>query len=255
MSDSQQQNRPGQDSDSQESQAPVTPAGAGTGGAAPVYADQVFRSYPSVATGAVILLLVLWMCVDAMLVGKGRAPLEGAAVLLLLAPLIGAFTLWPCVRANAERLIVRNPFRTVTARWTEVESLQAALSVELRSGGRKYQVWALPVSMRQRKRGNRQAMRQLADPDGRSTRRGRFGGGAAYPPPGGPGLRSRGAAAAPIVGDPTRAWADGVVDKLNELREQAGPQVAGGAAAVRWTWGIIVPAVVGAISLIVLLAG
>jgi Bacterial PH domain len=244
MSDSQQQNRPGQDAASQ---------GSGT---APGYADQVFRSYPGVVTGGLILLLVLWLSIDAMVVGGGRAPLEAGAVILLLVPLVAAFTVWPCVRANAERLVVRNPFRTITVPWTGVESLQALLSVELRSGGQKYQVWALPVSLRQRKRGNRNAMRQLADPQGRGSRRGRFGARTDFPPPGSPGLRSRGVATAgPVpVGDPARAWADGVVDQLNEMREQAGPPVAGSVAQVRWTWWIIAPAVVGLVALVVLLA-
>lgn len=253
MSDPQQQPSPDQEPLGRENPDPAAPAG--TGGAAPVYADQVFRSMPSVAAGAVLLLLVLWLAVDAMAVGRGRAPLEGAAAALLLVPLLGAFTLWPCVRANAERVVVRNPFRTITVPWVQVESLQSALSVELRSGGQKYQIWALPVSLRQRKRGNRRAMRELADQGGQGSRRGRFGAGADYPPPGGAGLRTRGAAVpAPGSTDPNRAWADNVVDQLNEMREKAGAPVAGGAAAVRWSWWVIAPAVVGAIGLIVLLA-
>lgn len=253
MSDSQQHSRPGQGPEGPQTQGSATPGAAG-GGSAPVYADQVFRSYPAVVAGLVILLLVGWLCIDAMVEGSGRAPLEGLFTLLLLVPLVGGFTLWPCVRANAERLVVRNPFRTITVPWGSVESLEAALSVELRSGGRKFQVWALPVSMRQRKRGNRNAMRQLADPEGRGSRRGRFGASTDFPAPGGPGLRKGGAAAGPGgSGDKTRAWADGVVDKLNEMREQAG-QPAGAAAAVRWTWWIIAPAVVGLVGLVVMLA-
>ena len=252
MSDPQQQNRPDQEPPIEEEAAPATPAAPDA--AAPAYADQVFRSVPGAAAGAVILLLVLWLCIDAMVVGRGRAPLEGAAVIVLLVPLIGAFTVWPCVRANASRLIVRNPFRTITVPWVEVESLQAGLSVELRSGGQKYQVWALPVSLRQRKRGNRRAMRELADPGSQGSRRGRLGPGRDYPAAGGPGLRSRGAAAAaPVSGDPNRAWADNVVSQLNEMRERAGAPVAG-AAVVRWSWWVIAPAVVGAVALVLLLA-
>ncbi|QMU72613.1 PH domain-containing protein [Streptacidiphilus sp. P02-A3a] len=252
MSDPQQQNSPDQEPFGRENPDPAAPAG--TGSAAPGFADQVFRSVPSVVAGSVLLLLVGWLCVDAMVVGRGRAPLEGAAALLLLAPLLGAFTVWPCVRANAERLVVRNPFRTITVPWVQVESLQAALSVELRSGGQKYQIWALPVSLRQRKRGNRRAMRELADQGSTGSRRGRFGAGADYPPPGGAGLRTRGAVVpAPGSGNPNRAWADNVVDQLNELREQAGAPVAG-AAAVRWSWWVVAPAVVGAIGLVILLA-
>jgi hypothetical protein len=246
MSDAQQQNRPGQEPASeqtpapadqaqetpgQETPAPAAPAeaapaeaaserkapaaaaaAAGTGAPAPAFADQVFRSMPGVVAGGLIMVLVLWLAVDAIVDGRHRAPLEGVAAILFLLPLIGAFTVWPCVRANAERLVVRNPLRTITVPWTEVESLQSALSVELRTGGSKYQVWALPVSLRQRKRGNRRAMKQLGDGMPQtSSRRGRFGGGQDFPA-GGPGLRSRGAGTG-VSSDPTRAWAGGPTER------------------------------------------
>ncbi|QMU79214.1 PH domain-containing protein [Streptacidiphilus sp. PB12-B1b] len=275
MSDAQQQNRPGQEPSGEQTPAQETPAepsaaeaaprkaapaaspasgsGTGAGSSAPAYGDLVFRSTPSVLAGGLIIVLVLWLAIDAIVDGRHRAPLEGVAAILFLVPLIGAYTIWPCVRANADRLVVRNPLRTITVAWTDVESLQSALSVELRTGGRKYQVWAIPVSLRQRKRGNRRAMRQLGDSTPQtSSRRGRFGGGQDHPV-GGPGLRSRGLSGGPTA-DPTRAWADGVVDQLNEIRELAG-EPTNGAAQVRWTWWIIAPAVVGGIALVTLLAG
>ncbi|MBC3843938.1 PH domain-containing protein [Streptacidiphilus sp. 4-A2] len=196
------------------------------------------------------------MAVDRRHRGRQR-PRQGVAAILLLVPLVGAFTVWPCVRVNASRLVVRNPFRTITVPWVEVESLQAGLSVELRTGGSKYQVWALPVSLRQRKRGSRRAMRQMGDQSpgmGMFGRRGRVSAGNDYPA-GGPGLRSRGAGGAGFgQSDPNLSWADNVVTQLNEMREQAGQPVSTGAAVVRWTWWIIAPAVVGAVGMIVLLS-
>ena len=274
MSDAQQQNRPdqetpeqatpGQDVTGEKASAPEAPAtpetpaapapDAAGDSAVPVFADRVFRSIPSVAAGALILFLVLWLAIDAIVTGSHRAPLEGAAAILFLVPAIGAYTIWPCVRANAVRLVVRNPLRTITVPWTDVESLQAALSVELRTGGSKYQVWAIPVSLRQRKRGNRRAMKQLGDSSPLTSRRGRLAAGADYPA-GGPGLRSRGSGFGGFgSSDPTRSWADNVVDQLNEMREQAGKPTSNGAAVVRWTWWIIAPALVGGLGLVVLLA-
>ncbi|MFC1438317.1 PH domain-containing protein [Streptacidiphilus sp. N1-10] len=254
MSDSQGPDVPGQETPGQDAKAVPTPS---TG---PAYADRSYRSRSGVAAGVLLLALALWLCIDALVKGHGKTPWLALATLVLVVPLVSAFTLWPVVRANEDRLVVRNPFRTVTAPWQQVESLQAALSVELRAAGRKYQVWAVPVSLRQRKRANRRSMISKGDASVISSRRGqdsRF-------PVGGPGLRSafsRSSAPAPYGSSdsagPAVAWADRVVTELLELRSRAVEENragADGAVAVAWTWWIAAPAVAGAVALIVLLA-
>jgi hypothetical protein len=240
MSDDQGQNRPDQETKS----------------AAPEYADRVYRSMPSVVSGALMIALVLWLGIDAIVQGSSHAALEAAAAMLLLVPLLVAYTIWPCVRANATRMVVRNPLRTITVPWTDVDSLRAALSVEVRSGEKKFQIWALPVSLRQRKRESRRAMRSAADDSLQRPRRGR-GFSTAQFPAGGPGLRSRaGSAGGSAYGTatPNLAWADQVVAELNELRESAASQPSAGGPVFAWTWWIIAPVVVGAVALVVLLA-
>jgi len=232
---------------------------------APQYADRVHRSASAAFAGALLLALTLWLSVDAMVNGHGRDPWIAAAVLVLVVPLLVAYTMWPSVRVGRERLVVRNPLRTITVPWAAVESVDAAYSVELRAGGTKYQVWAVPVSLRQRKRANVRAARAAAGGDpyagpfggmGRRASRGlddgRF-------PVGGPGLRTAGQVNVPGAGrpDPTRAWSDRIVDELREAadaakgREDAG---AAGEVSVTWTWWVIAPAVAGAVALALLLA-
>ena len=255
MSDSQGPDVPGQETPGQDAKAVPTPAPG------PVYADRSYRSKSGMAAGVLLLALTLWLCVDALVKGHGNTPWLALATLVLVAPLVTAFTLWPVVRASEDRLVVRNPFRTVTAPWKQVESLQAALSVELRTdGGKKYQVWAVPVSLRQRKRANRRSMISKGDASVIGSRRGqdsRF-------PAGGPGLRSAFTRSSATVSygstddsGPGVAWADRVVQELLELRARAVEQDragADGAVAVTWTWWVTAPAVVGAVALIVLLA-
>jgi hypothetical protein len=253
MSDSQGPDVPGQETPGQDAKAVPTPAPA------PAFADRSYRSKPGVAAGVLLLALTLWLCVDALVKGHGRTPWFALATLFLVIPLVTAFTLWPVVRADQDRLLVRNPFRTVTAPWKQVESLQAALSVELRADGKKYQVWAVPVSLRQRKRANRRSMISRADASVIGSRRGqdsRF-------PVGGPGLRSalsRPSGAAYGSADsagPGVAWADRAVQELLELRDAAVEQDrdgAGGPVSVSWTWWVVAPAAAGAVALIALLA-
>src|SRR5206468_1785221 len=95
------------------------------------------------------------------------------AALVFVVPLVFAFTLRPAVFAGADRLRVRNPFRTITVPWGAVEGVRAAYSSEVFAGGKKYQLWAIPVSLRQRKKAVRQSARGAAeDPYGRTPSKG-----------------------------------------------------------------------------------
>ncbi|WP_169790928.1 PH domain-containing protein, partial [Streptomyces pathocidini] len=117
----------------------------------PAYAERAYRSPSALAGGVLLLVLGLWMVGDAAVRGTGRTPWVAVAAMLFLAPLVVAYTLRPAVFAGPRRLRVRNPFRTVTLPWGCVEGVRAAYSSEVFAGGRKYQLWAIPVSLRARK--------------------------------------------------------------------------------------------------------
>ncbi|MFI5532286.1 PH domain-containing protein [Kitasatospora sp. NPDC051853] len=207
----------------------------------PQYADRVYRSVPGVISGVMLLAVAGWLIIDAVLSGTGRTPW----IALACAPVFGlpvvAYTLRPAVLANDRRLLVRNPFRTVSAPWAAVEGLRAGYSVELFAGGKKYQVWAVPVSLRARKKAGRAAARAAAGGDPRASLT------SSLTNP----LRSGKAG----EGDPTKAWSDQVVTTLQEIAERnAAKPEAAGEVTVRWCWWIIAPAVAGLITLITLIA-
>ncbi|MGW4256079.1 PH domain-containing protein, partial [Streptomyces californicus] len=139
--------------------------------AEPQHADRTYRSVSALVCGALLLLLVAWMAGDAMIRGEGRVPWLAAGALLLVVPLVVAFTLRPAVFANDDRIRVRNPFRTILLPWTEVADVRASYSSELLAqDGTKYQLWAVPVSLRARKRAARSAARAAHDdPYGRTS--------------------------------------------------------------------------------------
>jgi hypothetical protein len=195
------------------------------------YAERAYRSSSGIASGVLLLALGLWLGGDAVISGSGRAPWLSLAGLLLAVPLVVAFTLRPAVFAGDDRIRVRNPFRTITAPWSTVEAVRAGYSTELLAGGRKYQLWAIPVSLRARKRAARQSSRAAAAGD---TALG-VGGGAAGPAP--------------------RSWPDQAVQDLRELTEKnASREGAQGEVVTRWAWEIIAPAAAGAVALAVLFA-
>jgi hypothetical protein len=129
---------------------------------------------------------------------------------------------------------IRNPFRVITMPWGTVEAFRSGYSNEVfDKAGTKYQVWAVPVSLRARKR----AARKEARADAPGTRRGRS------PHP------------APVPEGPVRAQGDQIIDELRELLEaRAGDPRAQGEVSVRWAYEVMAPAAAGAVLLAILLS-
>ncbi|MFJ6478726.1 MULTISPECIES: PH domain-containing protein [unclassified Streptomyces] len=206
----------------------------------PVYADRVYRSSMGVVSGVLLLALIAWLCGDAVLRGSGSTPWIGLAVALTAVPLVVAFTIRPAVFANEDRLRVRNPFRIIELPWAAVDAVRAGYSAEVLAEGSKYQLWSVPVSLRERKKAHRQQMRRNAidrrDPGSSGQ----------------PAARARTSAA---DSEPMRANADRIVDELQGLAElNAARPGAQGSVRVRWSYEIIAPALVGVLLLIVLIA-
>ncbi|MEU3773703.1 PH domain-containing protein [Streptomyces sp. NPDC032472] len=205
----------------------------------PVYDDRVYRSPMAVVTGIALLALIAWLCGDALVRGTGSARWLGAGIALFAVPLTVAFTIRPAVFANDNRMRVRNPFRVIELPWAAVDAVRAGYSAEVLAEGAKYQMWAVPVSLRERKKAQRQ---------GYSRRGGLTGKGMTVP-------KANGSPDGGAPADPQRAHADQVVEELRELAERGAGRVgAQGSVRVHWSYEIIAPAVAGAVLLIVLLA-
>ncbi|MFD1307912.1 PH domain-containing protein [Streptomyces kaempferi] len=188
--------------------------------------DRIYRSPAGLAGGVLLLAIIGWLGIDALVSAHGRTPWLTLAAMILLVPLVSAFTLRPAVYANEDRLRVRNPFRVIVLPWGAIASLRSGYSNEVvTTDGTKYQLWAIPVSLRSRKR---VARRQARGAD----RRGRL---------------------APAT--TPRAQADQAREVLRELAE-AHPATEGvqGAVSVRWAYEVMGPALAGAVVLAILLA-
>ncbi|MFD4572261.1 PH domain-containing protein [Streptomyces sp. NPDC058417] len=223
---------------------------------APETQDRIYRSPMGMVGGVLLLALVGWLGIDAIVAGEGRTPWLALALLILLVPLITAFTLRPAVFSGEDRLRVRNPFRIVALPWGQVASLRSAYSNEaVTEEGKKIQLWAVPVSLRARKRAARQQDRAAAEKaagrDGRRRRGlGGFGGG---PAGFGGGLSSHGGTG--LAEGPARADTDKVMDELRDTWERRHEEAAAqGEVTVRWAWEIVGPAAAGAVVLLILLA-
>ncbi|MFI1398529.1 PH domain-containing protein [Streptomyces sp. NPDC020681] len=199
----------------------------------PTYADRVFRSPAGMAGGVLLLVLIAWLGGDAVITGEGRTPWFALAGALLSVPLVVAFTLRPAVFVNDDRVRIRNPFRSITVPWGSVADVRAGYSSELfTNDGAKYQLWAVPVSLGQRKRAARkQARRSHSDPHMRTS------------------------ASADVVDKPRVPQADQTVADMREIAERnASRPSAQGEVHKRWAYEVMAPAAAGAVLLVVLLA-
>jgi hypothetical protein len=215
--------------------------------------DRVYRSVPAIAGGVLLLAIAGWLGIDAVISGEGRTPWMALAVLILIVPLVVAFTLRPAVYAGDDRLRIRNPFRVIVLPWGQIASLKSAYSNEVRTeSGAKYQLWAVPVSLRARKKAARremrataQARREMGRDEGRGSALGMRAG------------LGDGLGGGPVSDGPVRAETDRIMDELrglHEARHQA--ETAQGDVTVRWAYEVVGPAVVGALLVLILaLAG
>ncbi|MET8573910.1 PH domain-containing protein [Streptomyces sp. NPDC005012] len=203
--------------------------------------DTVYRSPTALVGGSLTLFIVGGLAVDALLNGSGRAVLTAVGVLLLVVPLVVAFSFRPAVYANDERLRVRNPFRVITLPWGQVAGLRSGLSHEVvAEDGRRYELWALPVSLRDRRKSLRATAASERDADARGPMP-KWTGAAA------PGGNAGGAVVS------TRRGTDRIVEELRERRDrQAEVSTAQGEVTVRRAYEVFVPAVAGAVLLLVL---
>ncbi len=200
---------------------------------APVHKDRTYRSGGGIAGGVLLLVLAGWLGIDAIVRGAGRTPWLALAMLLLVVPLVIAFSLRPAVFANDDRLRVRNPFRVIELPWGAVAGLRSGYSNEvLDASGARYQLWAVPVSLRARKRAQRQQARAKEEPTIGTHLRGQT----------------------PVAGGPVRAPSDQIMEDLRELSEaRAGAPDAQGEPSARWSWEVMGPSLAGAVLLVILL--
>ncbi|WP_329455987.1 PH domain-containing protein [Streptomyces sp. NBC_01497] len=206
----------------------------------PAYADRVYRSGGGIAGGILVLALVLWLGIDALVTGSGRAPWLSLAALLFVVPLLIAYTVRPAVYAGEDHVRIRNPFRTVTVPWSAMKHIKARFSTELFThDGAKYQMWAVPVSLRQRKRVDRRMSRLE-----RSA-------------PASSGSRQAALSFSAADSETKLAQADRAIMEMRELADRAVARddaAAQGAPVVRWAYEVLAPALAGAILLIILIA-
>jgi hypothetical protein len=192
--------------------------------------------------------------------GSEKHPV-GATIglVVIVAGVVGG--IYPAAFSYGEYLLIRNPFRRIEIAWPRVESITARLSTVVETvpeegeegKAQKFTIWAVPVSMHERRKADRAAAKQVRQIRSEADRANR-GGGAAGRGPGGAGYgRPPRMREDPVE---TMAFADQAVVEMKDRKricsmpaEQAAP------TKVTWTWFTLAPFVVSVGLLVAAMAG
>lgn len=182
-----------------------------------------YRSRPAMAVGVLLIVVGAWMVIDTLVRGEGTTKWLALAVVLFFAFLVVALTFRASVEVGPSRLLIRNPFRTIVVPWGAVEQVRAEYSIEVRAGGKSFHIWAIPVSLRERKRSLRQQSRSASE-------------------------NPYGASSHDAAG---LSRADQLVDDLRGMRDQFAKKSTG-SVEVTWSIEILAPLAVSAVAAVII---
>lgn len=121
----------------------------------------VYRGPAAFIGGILVVLFCGFGAID-LIAESGTGDLTGSAILALVAVLAWLYGVYPAAYSWSDRLIVRNPFRTIELSWETVTDLSARLSFMAHTESKRFTVWAIPVSLRERRRADRHRMRDVS---------------------------------------------------------------------------------------------
>lgn len=228
-----------------------------TGAPQPADKPTVYRGPGALIGGVIVLLFCLGGAID-LIVEEGTVDLVGAAVMLVVGSLAFAYGVYPAAFSRQDELVVRNPLRTITLPWGAVTRTSAQLSFIVHTATQKFTVWAVPVSIRDRRKAERARLKELARQhreQDRSSRPRRGGGLAGLGGFGGGTTRSH-----PGSEIDRLSYADQATTEMNARREQwltqagladAAPPATDEKPAFAWNLPTIVPILATVVFLVV----
>ncbi|NUR26193.1 MAG: hypothetical protein HOV83_10165, partial [Catenulispora sp.] len=141
-----------------------SPASTDDATASPAEKPTSYRTVGSLGTGA---LLVVFGAIFLFAFGLGseKHPVGSMiGLLMVVAGVVGG--IYPAAFSYGEHLLIRNPFRRIEISWPRVDSITARLSTVVETvpeegKARKFTIWAIPVSMHERRKADRAAARTV----------------------------------------------------------------------------------------------
>jgi hypothetical protein len=223
----------------------------------PVEKPTSYRTVGSLGTGA---LLVVFGAIFLFAFGFGSEKHPVGSTVGLLMVVAGAVGgLYPAAFSHADHLSIRNPFRRIDISWPRVESVSARLSTVVETVAEegephKYTVWAIPVSMHDRRKSDRSMAKKVRTARAESAKQAAGVGDIAGSAMGGAGYgRPRTLREDPVA---AMAFADQAVVEMRDRQRVCTTSVENAApTTVTWTWYTLAPFAVSVALVVAAIAG
>jgi hypothetical protein len=220
--------------------SPASEDGAST---SPLDKPTSYRTGGSLGTGA---FLVVFGAIFFFAFGLGSEKHPVGSMVGLLMVVCGVLGgIYPAAFSHPDRLTIRNPFRRIEISWPRVESVSARLSMVVETvpedgAAHKFTIWAIPVSMHDRRKADRAANKKMRDARAAATGQSRGAGDVAGGAIGGAGYgRPKAYREDPVD---SMAFADQAVVEMRDRRRVCTTSLADAAPTkVTWTWYTLVP--------------
>jgi hypothetical protein len=202
-----------------------------------------YRTIGSLGTGALLVVFGA-IFVFAFGLSSDKHPV-GALVglLMMVSGVIGG--LYPAAFSYPDRISIRNPFRRIDVSWPRVEAVSARLSMVIETvpeegKAHKYTVWAIPVSMHERRKNDRAVAKKVRVARSESAKQAASGGDLAGSALGSAGYgRPKTLREDPVE---TMAFADQAVVEMRDRKRMCTMSVEKAAATtVTWNWYTLAP--------------
>lgn len=169
------------------------------------------------------MVFALYNIVDILRHPWDRASAYAGSILLLVSGIVYVIALRPRLRADPERVLIRNPLRDVEIPWGAVTDVTAVDTVRVDTEHKRYHSWVGHVPNRRRAQFNRSKLRARtaelsADPRGRGFEQ--------------PATNAR-------TATERMSQAEFMVERLKNLAERFGPgskDAGHTTASARWSW-------------------
>ena len=220
-----------------------SPAPADGATASPVEKPTSYRTVGSLGTG---VLLVVFGGIFLLAFGLGSEKHPVGSTIGLFMMVCGAVGgLYPAAFSHPDRLAIRNPFRRVDISWPRVEAISARLSTVVETVAEegkphKFTIWAIPVSMHERRKSDRAITKKVRTARAESAKQAAGAGDIAGSTIGAAGYgRPKTLRDDPVE---TLAFADQAVVEMRDRKRMCTTSVEKAAPTkVTWTWYTLAP--------------
>lgn len=184
------------------------------------------------------MVFALYNIIDIVRHPWDRASSYAGSILLLVSGIVYVIALRPRLRADPDRVLIRNPLRDVEIPWGAVTEVAAVDTVRVQTEHKRYHSWVGHVPNRRRAQFNRSKLRARsaelsADPRGRGFEQ--------------PAANTR-------TEVERMSQAEFMVQRLRNLSERFGPaskDAGHTTASVRWSWPAVAALVVPVLLIVV----